>query len=167
MTDCVTDPVQDFLPCLKDHLLGRLRGLIYNGNKYDFNDEDRHCVIILNNKIYKHTYLQAHISTSMCIYDSITQCMTCGRTKIQSTPIPTPTSCYCQKKTSAYIHIGKLTSVSSSIPWYNIATTLHLCIQSLNRWTSYSCDGSDVTQTSALDGMPSDYLSFNSSTKKI
>ena len=71
MTDCVTDPVQDFLPCLKDHLLGRLRGLIYNGNKYDFNDEDRHCVIILNNKIYKHTYLQAHISTSTHIYKHV------------------------------------------------------------------------------------------------
>ena len=57
MTDCVTDPVQDFLPRLKDHLLGRLQGLIYNGNEYDFNNENCHCVIILNNKIYEHAYL--------------------------------------------------------------------------------------------------------------
>ena len=63
MTDCVTDPVQDFLPHLKDHLLGRLWGLIYNSNEYDFNDEDHHCVIILNNKIYEHVYLRLNYTT--------------------------------------------------------------------------------------------------------
>ncbi|KIJ07145.1 hypothetical protein PAXINDRAFT_90874, partial [Paxillus involutus ATCC 200175] len=35
------DPaVQNFIPRLKDHLLARLRGLAYNGDEYDFSDDD-------------------------------------------------------------------------------------------------------------------------------
>jgi hypothetical protein len=55
--------VQDFLPRLKDHLLGRLRGLVYDSDEYDFSDEDRRCVIILNNKIYEHAYLRINYTT--------------------------------------------------------------------------------------------------------
>ena len=63
MRDRLTSFMQDFLPHLKDHLLGRLQGLNYNGDEYNFNDEDHCCVIILNNKIYKHAYLQINYTT--------------------------------------------------------------------------------------------------------
>ena len=105
-------------------------------------------------------------SMSTHIYESITQPMTCGGTKIQSTPVPIPMSCYCHKKMSAHILIGMLTSVLSFMPWYSIATTSHLRIPSQNGWTSYLCTGSDVIQISAPDGMQSDYPDFNSLTKK-
>ena len=55
--------MQDFLPHLKDHLLGHLRGLVYNGDESNFSDEDCRCVIILNNKIYEHAYLRINYTT--------------------------------------------------------------------------------------------------------
>ena len=55
--------MQDFLPRLKDHILGHLQGLVYNGDESNFSDEDRHCVIILNNKIYEHAYLRINYTT--------------------------------------------------------------------------------------------------------
>jgi len=55
--------VQDFLPHFKDHLLPHLRGLVYNGDEYDFSDEDCRCVLIQDNKIYKHAYLRINYTT--------------------------------------------------------------------------------------------------------
>ncbi|KAF7973003.1 hypothetical protein HWV62_16378 [Athelia sp. TMB] len=42
---------KDFLPRLKDHLLGRLLGLEYNGDETQFSDADRATVRITNNEI--------------------------------------------------------------------------------------------------------------------
>ena len=54
---------QNFIPRLKDHLLGRLRGLAYNGDEYDFSDEDRSCVLIHNNQIFEHSFLRVNYTT--------------------------------------------------------------------------------------------------------
>ena len=35
----------------------------YCNNKYDFSDEDHRCVLILDNNIYEHTYLQINYTT--------------------------------------------------------------------------------------------------------
>ena len=55
--------MQDFLPRLKDHLLAWVRGLAYNGDEYDFSNEDRHCVLILDNKFFEHVYLRINYTT--------------------------------------------------------------------------------------------------------
>lgn len=44
-------------------MLARLRGLVYNGDEYDFSDEDRRCVIIQNNKFFEHAYLRINYTT--------------------------------------------------------------------------------------------------------
>ncbi|KAF8550589.1 hypothetical protein OG21DRAFT_1499714 [Imleria badia] len=57
------DPaVTDFIPHLKDHLLARKRGLAYNGDEYDFSDQDRSCNIIRNNQLFEHAFLRVNIS---------------------------------------------------------------------------------------------------------
>ena len=55
--------IQDFIPRLKDHLLAHVRGLAYNGDEYDFSNMDCHCVIIANNRIFEHAYLQINYTT--------------------------------------------------------------------------------------------------------
>ena len=55
--------MQDFLPRLKDHLLAWVRGLAYNGDEYDFSNEDRHCILILDNKFFEHVYLRINYTT--------------------------------------------------------------------------------------------------------
>ena len=61
--------VQDFIPRLKDHLLTRVQGLAYNGDEYDFSDMDRRCVIIANNRIFEHAYLQINYTTYNLCHD--------------------------------------------------------------------------------------------------
>ncbi|EGO23544.1 hypothetical protein SERLADRAFT_408897 [Serpula lacrymans var. lacrymans S7.9] len=56
------DPTaKNFFPQLKDHLLARLCGLAYNGDEYEFSDEDQNCVLLHNNKIFEHNILQHYI----------------------------------------------------------------------------------------------------------
>ncbi|KAG2029778.1 hypothetical protein BDR03DRAFT_1017973 [Suillus americanus] len=55
--------VLDFIPRLKDHLLARLRGIEYTGDKLDFTDEDCTQIIIANNKIYEHSVLWINYTT--------------------------------------------------------------------------------------------------------
>ncbi|KIJ17498.1 hypothetical protein PAXINDRAFT_110880 [Paxillus involutus ATCC 200175] len=58
------DPaVQNFIPRLKDHLLARLRGLAYNGDEYDFSDNNRGCVLLRDNKIFEHSLLRVNYTT--------------------------------------------------------------------------------------------------------
>ena len=68
--------MQDFLPRLKDHLLARVQGLAYNGDEYNFSDEDRCCVLILDNKFFEHVYLRINYTTYdlRCEQDSISAC---------------------------------------------------------------------------------------------
>jgi len=54
---------QNFIPRLKDHLLARLRGLAYNGDEYDFSDEDRSCIVINNNQFFEHSFLRVNYTT--------------------------------------------------------------------------------------------------------
>ncbi|KAG2140146.1 hypothetical protein DEU56DRAFT_705242, partial [Suillus clintonianus] len=52
------DLAVDFIPKLKDHLLGRIRGIEYTGDELEFTDEERAQLIIANNKIYEHNVLR-------------------------------------------------------------------------------------------------------------
>lgn len=54
---------KNFIPRLKDHLLARLRGLAYNGDEYEFSDEDRSCVIVHNNQFFEHAFLRINYTT--------------------------------------------------------------------------------------------------------
>ncbi|KIJ11397.1 hypothetical protein PAXINDRAFT_84552, partial [Paxillus involutus ATCC 200175] len=53
----------DFIPRLKNHLLAQLHGLVYDGDKYDFSDEDCKCVVITNNKMYHHSMFHVNYTT--------------------------------------------------------------------------------------------------------
>ncbi|KAG1855213.1 hypothetical protein DFJ58DRAFT_626943, partial [Suillus subalutaceus] len=58
LVDLANDPaVKNFIPRLKDHLLARLRELEYNGDEYNFSDEDRDSVLIGENKLFQHSTL--------------------------------------------------------------------------------------------------------------
>ncbi|KAG2739977.1 hypothetical protein P692DRAFT_20668274, partial [Suillus brevipes Sb2] len=53
------DPaVKNFIPRLKDHLYARLRGLVYEGDEYEFTDAERNSVLITNNKMFEHSVLR-------------------------------------------------------------------------------------------------------------
>lgn len=54
---------QNFLPRLKDHVLARTRGLTYNGDEYDFTDDERECIVFHNNKIHDHPLLRVNYTT--------------------------------------------------------------------------------------------------------
>ncbi|KAF7966317.1 hypothetical protein HWV62_39183, partial [Athelia sp. TMB] len=54
---------KDFLPRLKDHLLGRLLGLEYNGDETQFSDADRATVRITNNEINLAKEFRANYTT--------------------------------------------------------------------------------------------------------
>ncbi|KAF8556416.1 hypothetical protein OG21DRAFT_1437003 [Imleria badia] len=55
--------LENFIPRLKDHALARIQGLAYNGDEYDFTDEDRDCIVFENNKIYNHPLLCVNYTT--------------------------------------------------------------------------------------------------------
>jgi len=55
--------LQDFIPCLKDHLLVRLHGIEYSGDEHSFSDEDRSQVIFTNNQLHKHSILRINYTT--------------------------------------------------------------------------------------------------------
>ncbi|KAG2029598.1 hypothetical protein BDR03DRAFT_800706, partial [Suillus americanus] len=54
---------KNFLPCLKDHLLGRLSGLAYDGDETSFTATEWNSVIIINNRIYCHKVLRVNYTT--------------------------------------------------------------------------------------------------------
>jgi hypothetical protein len=51
------------LPRLKDHLLGRLLGLGYDGDEHTFTDKDRHTVSFVNNRLYQHKVIRVNYTT--------------------------------------------------------------------------------------------------------
>ncbi|KIK44191.1 hypothetical protein CY34DRAFT_80436, partial [Suillus luteus UH-Slu-Lm8-n1] len=53
----------NFIPQLKDHLLARLRGIEYSGDKHNFTDEDRDQILFANNKLHEHGILQVNYTT--------------------------------------------------------------------------------------------------------
>ncbi|KIK75878.1 hypothetical protein PAXRUDRAFT_18604 [Paxillus rubicundulus Ve08.2h10] len=58
------DPAfEDFLPGLQAHILGRVRGLAYDGDEHIFSEEDRRCISINDNKIYWHSMLRVNYTT--------------------------------------------------------------------------------------------------------
>jgi hypothetical protein len=54
---------QDFIPKLKDHLLGRLLNQEYDGDEHQFSDADRNTVRIQNNRIYSAKVLRVNYTT--------------------------------------------------------------------------------------------------------
>jgi hypothetical protein len=57
------DAHQNFLPRLKDHLLSRLRGLEYDGDKREFTSAERSTVILMHEKIFRHKVLHVNYTT--------------------------------------------------------------------------------------------------------
>ena len=55
--------MENFLPHLKDYLLVQLHGLAYNGDEYQFSDDDRSCILIHDNRLFEHAYL--HVNYTM------------------------------------------------------------------------------------------------------
>lgn len=55
--------IQDFLPRLKDHLLGRLLNKSYDGDEHMFSDADRNTVRIVDNRIYSAKVLRVNYTT--------------------------------------------------------------------------------------------------------
>jgi len=54
---------QNFIPRLKEHLLGRLLGHKYDGNEYSFTAQERNGLVLINNRIYKHNTLRVNYTT--------------------------------------------------------------------------------------------------------
>jgi hypothetical protein len=54
---------KNFLPRLKDHLLGRLLGYPFTGDETEFSDEDRNSVSLVNNKIFRHKVMRVNYTT--------------------------------------------------------------------------------------------------------
>jgi hypothetical protein len=65
--------LKNFIPRLKHHLLNRLLGQEYSGDKAEFTSEERNMVTFLNNRIYSHKVLQINYTTydMRCEQDSL------------------------------------------------------------------------------------------------
>jgi len=55
--------LQNFLPRLKDHLLGRILEQPFDGEPHDFSDEDRDNVVVVNNLMFEHKVLWVNYTT--------------------------------------------------------------------------------------------------------
>lgn len=55
--------MQNFLPQLKDHLLGRILGHSFDGDEIPFSDDDRNTISFVNNKLYKHKVIRFNYTT--------------------------------------------------------------------------------------------------------
>ena len=49
---------KDFQTHLVDHLLARIKGIPYNGDEYQFTDQDRDNIIIDQGQLYKYKTIQ-------------------------------------------------------------------------------------------------------------
>jgi hypothetical protein len=54
---------QDFLPKLKDHLLSRILGHVYDGVNQTYTDDQRDTVEIIYNRLYKHKAMRVNYTT--------------------------------------------------------------------------------------------------------
>jgi len=59
----MADISQDFIPRLKDHLLGRLLNQDYDGDEQVFSDDDRNTVRIVDNRLYSAKVLRVNYTT--------------------------------------------------------------------------------------------------------
>jgi hypothetical protein len=59
----VADDHQDFIPRLKDHILGRYNDIPFDGEDHTFSDEERDRVSFVANRIYKHDVLHINYTT--------------------------------------------------------------------------------------------------------
>jgi hypothetical protein len=55
--------IQNFIPVLKDHLLGRIKGISYEGDENGFNAADRSTVHFTKNRIYHHKTVRINYTT--------------------------------------------------------------------------------------------------------
>jgi hypothetical protein len=56
-------PFQDFLPRLKDHLLSRIQGKLFDGDEHQFSDEERASIVFVNNRIFRHRTVRINYTT--------------------------------------------------------------------------------------------------------
>ncbi|KAG1888369.1 hypothetical protein F4604DRAFT_1506880, partial [Suillus subluteus] len=64
LSELTGDPaVKDFIPHLKDHLLGRIRGIDYAGDEQEFSDDNRSQVVLANNQLCEHSVLWINYTT--------------------------------------------------------------------------------------------------------
>lgn len=56
-------PPENFVPRLKDHLLGRLLHQDYDGDEQAFSDDDRNTVHIVDNRLYSASVLRVNFTT--------------------------------------------------------------------------------------------------------
>jgi hypothetical protein len=54
---------QDFMPSLKNHLLGRIKGRSYDGDEHQFTAEDRRTIHFSKNWIYHHKCIRFNYTT--------------------------------------------------------------------------------------------------------
>jgi hypothetical protein len=55
--------IQNFIPVLKDHLLGRIKGMSYEGDENGFTAADRSSVHFTKNRIYHHQTVRINYTT--------------------------------------------------------------------------------------------------------
>ncbi|PSR74642.1 hypothetical protein PHLCEN_2v9671, partial [Hermanssonia centrifuga] len=58
------DPgVKGFLPSLKDHILSRLTGRDFDGDECTFSDDERGCLKIVDNRLFRHKVIRVNYTT--------------------------------------------------------------------------------------------------------
>jgi hypothetical protein len=62
MSDITIIVSQNFVTKLKDHLLGRLLDMDYDGDEHQFSDADRNTIHIMNNRIYSAKVLRVNFT---------------------------------------------------------------------------------------------------------
>jgi len=67
---------EDFLLCLKDHLLARLLNQSFDSNETAFSDEEWSGIVIVNNWLYKYKVMQVNYTfyDMQCFQDSLNLC---------------------------------------------------------------------------------------------
>ena len=51
------------MPLLKDHVISRLTGRVYDGDEHEYTPEERDRVIFLHNRLYRHKVLRVNYTT--------------------------------------------------------------------------------------------------------
>lgn len=71
--EILTIEIQDFIPCLEDHLLACVCGIEYDGDEHAFSNEDCRCINIKGNHVYLHSLLWVNYTTYnlQCEQDTI------------------------------------------------------------------------------------------------
>ena len=59
----ISNKYQDFIPRLKDHLLGRYNDVPFDGEDHAFSDKERDSISFVGNRMYKHDVLRINYTT--------------------------------------------------------------------------------------------------------